>query len=218
MPDPVAVQTQPLDRDSLNKLARGDFRTLKFLENVGKDVAETLPDAALGAMQAAEQAQQDAADASTAAGNAQTSANAAQASANNAQSDASNALMQIGPIASAQFVVITLSGALSNERKLTQGSNITITDGGANGNVTIDLSQNPAIEDGQGNVAIEVSDNGTASQVGFFGATPVLRPTTAIAPATFVAGAGTAVNDTSTFDGYTIAKVVAALRALGILA
>jgi len=218
MADPVEVQTQALERAQLNKVASGDFRVVKFFENLAKDVSETLPDAAMGAMEAAEQAQQDASDASAAASNAQAAADNAQTSADNAQGDASNALTQVGTIAAARFVVIGLSGALSNERVLTQGANITINDGGANGNVTINLSQNPTIEDGQGNVAIEVSDNGTASQLGFFGATPVLKPTTAISGATFAANAGIPVLDGSTFGGYTIGQIVAALRALGILA
>lgn len=53
---------------------------------------------------------------------------------------------------------------------------------------------------------------------GFFGATPVAQPTTAGTAATFVANSGTAVNDASTFDGYTIKQVVKALRNLGLLA
>lgn len=50
-----------------------------------------------------------------------------------------------------------------------------------------------------------------------FGAALNVRPDTGIAPSTFVAGAGVAVNDQSTFDGYTIKQVVAALRRLGWL-
>ena len=37
----------------------------------------------------------------------------------------------------AEYVVMALNGTLTNERKLTAGTNITITDGGAGGNVTI---------------------------------------------------------------------------------
>ena len=44
------------------------------------------------------------------------------------------------------------------------------------------------------------------------------QETTAVGSSTFVAGSGTAVNDTSTFDGYTIAQVVKALRNHGLLA
>lgn len=44
------------------------------------------------------------------------------------------------------------------------------------------------------------------------------KETTAVAAATFVVGVGTAVTDASTFDGYTLSKVVKALRNMGILA
>ena len=59
----------------------------------------------------------------------------------------------------------------------------------------------------------------TSSQkLGFWSATPIVQPTTAVAEAAFVASAGTAVNDASTFDGYTIKQVVKALRNEGLLA
>jgi hypothetical protein len=58
----------------------------------------------------------------------------------------------------------------------------------------------------------------TAQKLGFWNATPIVQPTTAVAASTFVAGTGAAVQDVSTFDGYTIAKVVKALRNVGILA
>lgn len=55
-------------------------------------------------------------------------------------------------------------------------------------------------------------------RLGFFGATARVQPTTAHASAAFTANTGTAVNNASTFDGYTIAQVVKALRDLGVLA
>jgi len=54
--------------------------------------------------------------------------------------------------------------------------------------------------------------------LGAFGAAPIAQPTTAIGPAAFVAGSGTNVTSTSTFDDYTIPQVVKALRNLGWLA
>lgn len=57
----------------------------------------------------------------------------------------------------------------------------------------------------------------SGNKIGFFGTTSIVRPTTGGAAATFTANAGTTVNDASTFDGYTIREVVAALRALGLL-
>lgn len=59
---------------------------------------------------------------------------------------------------------------------------------------------------------------GTTQKIGFWNNTPIVRPTTTVAAATFVANTGTAVNDASTFDGYTIKQVVKALRNIGLIA
>jgi hypothetical protein len=66
-----------------------------------------------------------------------------------------------------------------------------------------------------GNALISIGP--AANTLGFYNATAIARPTTAGAAAAFVAGAGTAVNDASTFDGYTLRQVVRALRNLGLL-
>jgi len=54
--------------------------------------------------------------------------------------------------------------------------------------------------------------------VGFYGTTPIAQQTTAVGGASFTQNSGTAVNDASTFDGYTIGQIVKALRNLGIVA
>jgi hypothetical protein len=85
--------------------------------------------------------------------------------------------------------------------------------------------------DSNGNLQIADSENlifgtttgtkiGTATtqKLAFWNATPIIQPTTASASATFVQNSGTRVDEVSTFDGYTIAQVVKALRDLGILA
>lgn len=62
---------------------------------------------------------------------------------------------------------------------------------------------------------------GTATNqlIGFWGASPVVQPTTATANATFNSpGGGNAIKTDDTFDGYTIQQVVRALRTLGLLA
>jgi hypothetical protein len=64
---------------------------------------------------------------------------------------------------------------------------------------------------------LQVTDNAVAAQIGFYGVTPVVRPTTAGAAATRVAVASTNIQTSDTFDGYTVAQVVKALRNLGIL-
>jgi hypothetical protein len=58
----------------------------------------------------------------------------------------------------------------------------------------------------------------TTQKLSFWNKSPVVQPTTAISAATFVASSGGSIHPTSTFDGYTIAQVVAALRSVGILA
>lgn len=61
---------------------------------------------------------------------------------------------------------------------------------------------------------------GTANtqKLSFWNATPIVQPTTSTVAGAFVVNAGTAVNTGSTFDGYTIGKVVTALRNAGLLA
>ena len=55
--------------------------------------------------------------------------------------------------------------------------------------------------------------------LGFFGATPIVQPDDTVTAAAFVENAGgTAVNEDSTFGGYTLGQVVAALQDLGLLA
>lgn len=64
----------------------------------------------------------------------------------------------------------------------------------------------------------------TGSLNGFYGATPVVQPSSTGQTAGFTAGAGTAVLSDSTFTGgsgstaYTIGDVVKHLKALGLLA
>jgi hypothetical protein len=69
-------------------------------------------------------------------------------------------------------------------------------------------------------------DTATGSKIGsatnqklaFWNATPIVQPTTAVASATYVAVGGGNVQLNDTFDGYTIAKVVKAIRNIGLLA
>ena len=72
--------------------------------------------------------------------------------------------------------------------------------------------------DSLGHNVIQITDDLTNGQLGFFDAVPVTQPTTATAAATRAAVIGTVANVGDTYDGYTLAKVVKALRNLGILA
>lgn len=58
----------------------------------------------------------------------------------------------------------------------------------------------------------------TNQKLGFWNTTPDVQPTTAISSASYISNPGTFLNDADTFDGYTIAQVVAALRRTGLLA
>jgi len=58
----------------------------------------------------------------------------------------------------------------------------------------------------------------TGQKLGFWNAAPIIQPTTAVTGATRVGGGGTNLTDTDTFDGYTVAQIVKALRNEGLLA
>lgn len=58
----------------------------------------------------------------------------------------------------------------------------------------------------------------TNQRLGFWNATPIIQPTTTGGASTFVANTSLIINDTATWDGYTIGQVVKALRNAGILA
>ncbi len=77
----------------------------------------------------------------------------------------------------AEYVVMALNGTLTNERKLTAGSRITITDGGAGGDVTIAADASPVTSlvagtnitlspaSGLGDVTITASGGGGGSTI-----------------------------------------------------
>lgn len=58
----------------------------------------------------------------------------------------------------------------------------------------------------------------TTQKIGLWNATPIVQPTTAIAASTFAANTSGIVDDSATWDGYTIGQVVKALRNIGALA
>lgn len=72
--------------------------------------------------------------------------------------------------------------------------------------------------DGSGNYGPVVIQPVSGGNIGVFGSSGSTQITTGGSSATFVAGVGTPINTNSTFDGYTIAQVVYALRLYGWLA
>jgi len=85
----------------------------------------------------------------------------------------------------------------------------------ANGGITLGDAQNIAF-----NTTTGTKIGATTSQkLSFWNATPIVQPTTAVASATVASpGGGTNLKTDDTFDGYTIAQVVKALRNAGLLA
>jgi hypothetical protein len=57
-----------------------------------------------------------------------------------------------------------------------------------------------------------------SSNIGFYGASAIIKPTTSTTAAAFVANTSGIADDSATFGGYTIGQVVAALKNLGLLA
>jgi len=115
----------------------------------------------------------------------------------------------------ANYVSVTVGSA---------GSTIIATTG-ANSDITLTPVRNVVITDGK-NIAVGTSTGtqiGTAAdqKIAAYGAAPVVQATTAGTEAVFSEewDSGVAnINEDSTFDGYTLAQVVKALRNFGILA
>jgi len=59
--------------------------------------------------------------------------------------------------------------------------------------------------------------NAATDTIGFYGATKIVQPTTAVTAAAFAANTSGISNDTATYGGYTMGQVVAALKNLGLL-
>ena len=123
---------------------------------------------------------------------------------------------------------VVLNGGSSNNASA--GGNITISTGtnslGPAGSMIVNIgsgaSGSPFMllrgpSAGQDFLRCIFDVTGSVMRMGFFAATPIARPTVASAAAAFVPGAGVAVQDVSTFDGYTLAQVVKALRDIGLL-
>lgn len=126
---------------------------------------------------------------------------------------------------------ILVAGATSTSAVTTTGATISNTRTNATSGTNIALSLNASGATTANNALVILNGNmqfgtgtgtkiatATTEKIGFWNATPIVQPTTAVAAATFVANTSLIANDTATFDGYTIGQVVKALRNAGLLA
>jgi hypothetical protein len=112
----------------------------------------------------------------------------------------------------------TIIGAQVTGLSSTLANNVIIADGAGN-KVLWFNSANALISDLKIDTTTGIKIGTTNLQkLSFWNATPIVQPTTAVASATVVSGAGGTVKHDDTFDGYTLEKVVRALRNVGLLA
>jgi len=109
-------------------------------------------------------------------------------------------------------------------RTVSNGGKLTLSSSSGVAGVTLDGQNSNALTLGAGRDIW--FDTATGTKIGaatnqklaFWNATPIVQPTTAVAAATVVSGAGGTVKHDDTFDGYTLQQVVKALRNSGLLA
>lgn len=91
---------------------------------------------------------------------------------------------------------------------------VTLGATGVTGNITMSDQRNIVLNTGTG------TKIGTSAlqRLGFWNATPIAQPTTGVASASFSTNTSGLVDDSATFDGYTMGQVVKALRNAGLLA
>jgi len=82
-------------------------------------------------------------------------------------------------------------------------------------NYALSISNGDISMSGTSGTKIGVSNT---QKIGFWNATPIVQPTTAVGTSTLTSGGGTNITDTDTFDGYTLKQIVKALRNTGLLA
>jgi hypothetical protein len=109
-------------------------------------------------------------------------------------------------------------------RTVSNGAQLTLSSSSGIAGVVLDGQNSNALTLGAGRDIY--FDTATGTRIGaatnqkfaFWNKTPIVQPTTAIAAATFITNTSGILNDSATFDGYTIGQMARALRNVGILA
>lgn len=124
----------------------------------------------------------------------------------------------VGGLTSGRVPFATTNGRLTDDADMTFATDtLTVTKIAAHevtGNLTFADAINIVLN---GTTGTKIG-TATTQKLGFWNAAPIVQPTTAVAAATFVANTSGIVDDSATFDGYTIGQVVKALRNAGLLA
>lgn len=133
----------------------------------------------------------------------------------NISKSTANAVLNVTNTATDKFNLVLkgVSGQTADFLQIQNDSNVELFDIKSNGD--LDLKNTNII---LGTTTGTKLATATSQKLGFWNKTPIVQPTTAIGEAAFVENAGgVAVNDDSTFDGYTLRQVVKALRDAGLL-
>ncbi|CAB4154160.1 hypothetical protein UFOVP633_19 [uncultured Caudovirales phage] len=119
----------------------------------------------------------------------------------------------------------TAGAGIVSIRTVSNGGQLTISSSSGVAGLTLDGQNSNSLTFGAGRDIWFDSTTGTkigaatTQKFAFWNKTPIVQPTTAIASATVLSpGGGINIKTDDTFDGYTIAQVVKALRNIGILA
>jgi hypothetical protein len=122
-------------------------------------------------------------------------------------------------LASGEIVVEVENGVPRSGAVLTTwyGGGLVVNEPGNDYDFRVESADYDAINVDASDNALELMKN-AAGKIGFFAVTPIVQPTTGHAAATFVANTSLIVDDSATYDGYTVGQVVKILRDLGVLA
>jgi len=116
-----------------------------------------------------------------------------------------------GSITSGSGIVSIFGDIVSNSGDIASDIGIIRSGKGCN----IGFLDSSSIELGSINSTLSLGSD--SSNIGFFGNSPVSKPTNDIKPAFLLSATGETITENSTFNGYTIGQIVSALQSLGLL-
>ena len=123
------------------------------------------------------------------------------------------------PASISDAATVYIEGAPTGTATITRPWSLFVDAGAARFDGNLDFSTSDSTNFVLGTTTGTKIGTSTSQKCGFWNATPIVQPTTAVASAAFASAfGGTVIQDIDQFDGYTVAQVVKALRNIGILA